>query len=75
MAIYFSDRIRPPDFILTLNGQDIPFVNSVKYLPVIFDEKITWRIHIETIEAQAFRTFIKIYPIFKSERLSTNINL
>jgi hypothetical protein len=27
------------------------------------------------IEATSFRTFIKIYSLFKSERLSTNINL
>jgi hypothetical protein len=25
---------------LTLNGRDIPFVNSVKYLGVIFDKKV-----------------------------------
>jgi hypothetical protein len=38
-AIYFSHRIKPPDS-LTLNGQNIPFVISVKYLGVIFDKKI-----------------------------------
>jgi hypothetical protein len=70
-AIYFSHRIRPPDFLLTLNGLDIPFENSVKYL----DKKITWRLHIETIEAKAFRIFIIIYSRFKSKRLSTNIRL
>jgi hypothetical protein len=58
-----------------LNGWDIPFVNSVKYLDVMFYKKITWRLHIEMIEAKAFRTFIKIYPLFKSEQLSTNIKL
>jgi hypothetical protein len=56
-----------------LNGRDIPFVNSVKYLGVTFGKKITWRLHIETIEAKAFGTFIRIYPLFQSERLSTNI--
>jgi hypothetical protein len=29
----------------------------------------------EMIEARAFRKFIRIYPLFKSERLSTNIKL
>jgi hypothetical protein len=61
-------------FLLTMNARDIPFVNSVKYLGAIFD-KSTWRLHIETVEAKAFRTFIRIYPLFKSERLSTNIKL
>jgi hypothetical protein len=51
------------------------FVNSVKYLNVIFNKRVTWRLHIEVIEAKAFRTFITIYFLFKSERLSTNIKL
>jgi hypothetical protein len=49
--------------------------HSVKYLGVIFDEKVTWRLHIEMIEAKAFRTFIRVYSLFKSERLSTNNKL
>jgi hypothetical protein len=59
------------DSLLTLNGRDIPFVNSVKYLGVIFHKKITW-IHVETVEAKAFSTFIRIYPPFESERLNTD---
>jgi hypothetical protein len=39
-AIYFSRRLRPPDAPLTLNGRNIPFVNHVKYLGVIFDKKL-----------------------------------
>jgi hypothetical protein len=31
--------------------------------------------HLETIEAKAFRTFVTIYSLFKSERLSKNIKL
>jgi hypothetical protein len=42
---------------------------------VIFDKRITWRLHIEMIEAKAFRTFIRIYSLFKIERLSANIEL
>jgi hypothetical protein len=53
----------------------MPFVNHVKYLGVIFDKRITWRQHIETIEVKAFRTFIRIYSLFKSERLNANIKL
>jgi hypothetical protein len=32
---------RPPESQLTLNGRNIPFVNTVKYLGVIFDKKVT----------------------------------
>jgi hypothetical protein len=54
-AIYFSHRLRSPGAYLTLNGRNISFINHVKYLCVIFDERITWRLHIEMIEAKAFR--------------------
>jgi hypothetical protein len=57
-----------------LNG-NIPFVKNVKYLGVIFDKRMTWRLHIETMEDKAFRTFITLYFLFKSERLSVNIKL
>jgi hypothetical protein len=46
----------------------------VKYLGVIF-VNITWRLHVEMIEAKAFRTFIRNCSVFKSERLCTNIKL
>jgi hypothetical protein len=74
-AIYFSHQRRPPDSLLTLNGRNIPFVNSLKYLGVIFDKRMTWRLHIEKIEAKDFRTFIRLYSLFKSERLNVNIKL
>jgi hypothetical protein len=34
-----------------------------------------WRPHIEMIEVKAFRTYIRIYTLFKSERLSANIKM
>jgi hypothetical protein len=36
---------------------------------------MTWRLNIEMIEAKGFRTFIRLYSLFKSERLSANIKL
>jgi hypothetical protein len=74
-GIFFSRSRRPPESNLTLNGIDIRFVNNVKYPGVIFDRKITWRLHIEMIEAKAFRTLIGVYSIFKSERLRAKIKL
>jgi hypothetical protein len=70
-----SHRHRLVEARLTLNGWNIPFVEQVKYIGVMFDERITWRFHIEVIEAKAFRTFIRVYSIFRSERLSANIKL
>jgi hypothetical protein len=56
-------RQPPPEAHLTLNGRNIPFINHVKYLGVIFDKRITWRLHIQMTEAKAFRTFIRIYSV------------
>jgi hypothetical protein len=44
-------------------------------LGVIFNKRIIWRLHLEMIEAKAFRTFIRIYSLLKSERLSAKIKL
>jgi hypothetical protein len=54
-ATYFPHRLRPPEAHLTLNGQNIPFVNHVKYLGVIFDKRVTWGLHTGMIEAKTFR--------------------
>jgi hypothetical protein len=70
-----SLRIRPSETHLTLNGRNIPFDNHVKYLGAIFDKRITWILHIEMIETKAFRTFVRIYSIFKIVRLSANVKL
>jgi hypothetical protein len=64
-AIYFSHRLRPPKYHLTLNGWNIPFVNHVKYLGLIFYKRITWRLHIEMTDAKDFRTSIRIYSLLK----------
>jgi hypothetical protein len=55
-AIYFARRNRQPDSLLKLNGWNIPFVNSVKYLGVLFDKRMTWRLRMQMIEAKTFRT-------------------
>jgi hypothetical protein len=65
----------PPEAHLTLNGRNIPFVSRAKYLGVIFVKRLTWILHLETIEARAFRTFIRIFCLFNSERLSASIKL
>jgi hypothetical protein len=72
-AIYFSRRRRMPGNDLQLNGRNIPFVNSVEYLGVIFDRKITWRLHIDKTAAKALGTYIRTYSIFKSKHLNANI--
>jgi hypothetical protein len=73
-VIYFTLRNRPPDFLLALKGRNIPFVNSVKYVAVLFDKRISWRLHIQMIEARAFRTFIRIIPYSKVSDEALTLN-
>jgi hypothetical protein len=47
----------------------------VKYLGVIFDKKITRRLHIETIATKAPRIFISICPLLKIEPLNVGKKL
>jgi hypothetical protein len=74
-AIYFNGRLRFPNDTLQLNRGDIPFLNNVTYLGVTFDRRMTWRHHAERTVAKALRTYVRIYSLFRSERLSRNIKL
>jgi hypothetical protein len=58
--IYFSRSRGPPEFHLTLNGRNIPFVKNVKYLGEIFDNRVIWRLQVEMTETKDFRTFIRV---------------
>jgi hypothetical protein len=64
-----------PEDDLQLNGRNISFVNNVKYLVVIFDRRMTWRLHIERTRAKALGMYIRTCSLFKSECLSINIKL
>jgi hypothetical protein len=68
-ATCFSRGNRRAESHLTLKGRNIPFVNQVcreDYVKIYL---------IETIEAKAFRTLIRVYSLFKCEQLSANIKL
>jgi hypothetical protein len=64
-AIYFSQRLGPAEAYPTLNGWNITFVNHTKYLGIVIDKRITWRLHIEITEAERFRTFLESTPFSK----------
>jgi hypothetical protein len=64
-AIYFNHRRRPVEATLILRRRNIPFVSHIKYVCVIFDKKITWKIHTDMIEEL-------FYSLFKGQRLSAS---
>jgi hypothetical protein len=37
--------------------------------------KIVWRLHIKMVITKAYRTFMRLYSLFKSDRLNTNSKL
>lgn len=74
-TICFSCNCRWVWSHLILNGSNIPFVNKVKYLTIIFDMKMTLRIHIKVIKTKAFRTFCRCCFLFRIEWLNANIEL
>jgi hypothetical protein len=71
-AIHFSGRLRLPEDVLQLNGQNIPFVNNVMYLGVTFNRRMTWRLHIKRTVTKDLCTYLRTYFLFGSECLSTN---
>jgi hypothetical protein len=73
--MYFYHRLWPHEAHLTWYGRNIPFVSHVKYLGVIIGKRITWRLHTKMTVAKAFRTFIRIYSLFKSKHFGANIKL
>jgi hypothetical protein len=76
-------RLRPSTFLidlgplgLILHWMDRIFPSLImQNICVIFDKRITWRLHTEMIETKAFRIFIRIYCLLKSEVLNMNIKL
>jgi hypothetical protein len=70
-AIYFSHQRAPPKSLLALKERNSPFV---KHLSVNFSKRITWRLHIERVEAKTFRTFIRLYPLLKVSNSPPTLN-
>jgi hypothetical protein len=74
-TIYLCHRLRPPRRSSYTEWTEYPVFSLVKYLDIILDKRITWRLHTEITESKVLRTFIRIYSILKSEHLSTDIKL
>ena len=72
--VYFSCGNGLAETQLTLNGQNIPFANQVRYLDVICDRKVTLTYHSATIEAKVFRKFISVYSLFNLSDWAVTLN-
>ena len=59
------------NFEVIVNHNNIPLTNSVKYLGVILDNKLTWQPHIEQISAKLSRACGIIFKLRHYVPLST----
>jgi hypothetical protein len=71
-AIYFSHQWKPIEFRITLNGRKFPFVDHVKYLGVISEKRIPWRLH-ENVHRQGLQKVPS--PLFNCRLWSITIKL
>jgi hypothetical protein len=72
-VIYFFNCIRPHESLLLLKWRYILSENSIKHLSLIFNTKLSWRLHIKTIEAKAYIRFARIDLLFKSDPTSSDL--
>jgi hypothetical protein len=66
MAVRLSALRAVSEGVLQLNLRNIPFVNNVKYLDVIFDRRVKWMLHIERTVSKALGMYMETYSLFRS---------
>ena len=55
-GILFSKIRPPPVLVLKLCNQNIAFQATIKYLGIIFDQKLTWKDHTRSIIQECYKT-------------------
>ena len=74
--VIFSNKLHPYDKTLKINGKNIPMSDSVKYLGVIIDRKLTWAKHINYAAKKGSQAIAMLYPLIcANSKLSLNNKL
>lgn len=55
IAINFNNKHRPVNPILSLNGNQVKFEESVRYLGVTLDRKLKWKIYVTEIKTKCIK--------------------
>lgn len=76
-AILFNLRKRKPIVVppIVMDGIEIPWAESAKYLGITFDCKLSWRPHIEATAVKARAAMRELGPILDSRRVNLNTKL
>lgn len=74
-AILFARARHPPDIKLKLHGEEINWVNSIKYLGVYLDTKLSWKTHTMTTTKKASARLWALVPLLKSKAITTDKKL
>src|SRR5579872_5089558 len=76
-AIFFTRRrTLLPERRLSLHGEQIDWVDQVKYLGLIFDEKLTWHANTSYLISKARKATFALYPLLnRRSRLSLKSKL
>lgn len=68
-AICFDKKHRAPTRTLQVNGQQIPWKRTAKYLGMTFDPRLTWETHTNNIKKIGTIAMIRLYSMLKNDRL------
>jgi hypothetical protein len=74
-AIMFTHKRNSPEIDLTLHGKTIQWSNSIKYLGLTLDKKLSWNQHVDSVYAKANGKLASLYPLLRSKFLSQEAKL
>lgn len=66
-AILFTRKRELPRIKLSLNGHNIPWSHSVKYLGVILDPKVKWSPHIKSLHDKGMKCLSGLRPLLNRQ--------
>ena len=60
---------------LSLNGDDVEWTSSSKYLGVTLDSRLTWKEHLQNIRKKTSSKLGGVYPLLRSRSMPLNLKV
>ena len=61
--------------ILTVDGTAVPYTTSAKYLGVVFDKRLTWRVHVDGLKKSFHGRLSQVAPLLRSPNITIKTKL